>query len=59
MTRGIGLSWKGWQTPSMESPWCSGSGKMAIKMALAFIFRGILFWVAIAALLYFVWKLPF
>ncbi|WP_246709128.1 MULTISPECIES: hypothetical protein [Bradyrhizobium] len=59
MMRGIGLSWKGWQTRSMESPWRSGLGKMAIKMALAFIFRGILFWVAIAALLYFVWKLPF
>jgi len=28
-------------------------------MALAFIFRGILFWGAIAALFYFLWKLPF
>jgi len=43
----------------MESLWRSGLDETAINMALAFIFRGILFWGAIAALLYFVWKLPF
>ncbi|MBB4258049.1 hypothetical protein GGD64_002061 [Bradyrhizobium sp. CIR3A] len=44
---------------SMGSPWRSGSGETAINMALGFIFRGMLFWGAIAALLYFLWKLPF
>lgn len=43
----------------MESPWRSGLGETAINMALASIFRGILFWGAIAVLLYFVWNLPF
>ncbi|WP_275970512.1 MULTISPECIES: hypothetical protein [unclassified Bradyrhizobium] len=43
----------------MESLWRSGLGETAINMALVFIVRGILFWGAIAGLLYFLWKLPF
>ncbi|SFN98907.1 hypothetical protein SAMN05216573_1415 [Bradyrhizobium sp. Rc3b] len=43
----------------METVLAQRLGETAINMTLAFIFRGILFWGVIAALLYFLWKLPF